>query len=60
MSIGAKRMTSVGHWPIDAGMEFEWHDAKNHAYFLGRSFDFAFGIRVFPDLKLEQGRHDSH
>ena len=60
VSIGAKRKMSIGHWPIRTGMEFEWDDAKNHACFPGRGFDFAYAIRVFSDLKLEQGRHDSH
>ena len=35
-------------------------DAKNHACFLGRGFDFAYVIRVFSDMKLEQGGRDSH
>ena len=39
------------HGPVahDAGMEFEWDDAKNNACFVRRGFDFAHAFRAFFD-----------
>ncbi len=48
-AIRSRHLIFVGHWPICAGMEFEWDEAKNSACFERRGFDFAYALRAFLD-----------